>query len=284
MTQAKKRPETVFVRRRIVPGAGCTYHRVMSWMTHRRLPVRTAGLVLIIALGGFALSACGGGDHVDGAKVSLWSLFWQSADLFTFLLVVGSIAAAAVIVRCVMDIRADNIMPPSSEKVIRSHLESGRVGELRRFVERDDAFISRVLHAALANGRDRGARREAAELAAAEESGHWFRKIEPLNIIGNLGPLLGLAGTVWGMIIAFASLGETGGRAGPADLSIGISKALFHTLLGLMLAVPALTFFGFYRSIVDRLCTRAMALSSELVEALPAEPTGEPIAGQPEAE
>ncbi|MFN0011001.1 MAG: MotA/TolQ/ExbB proton channel family protein, partial [Phycisphaerales bacterium] len=101
-----------------------------------------------------------------------------------------------------------------------------------------------------------------------------FRKIEPLNIIGNLGPLLGLAGTVWGMVIAFAALGQAGGQANPAVLSVGISKALFHTLLGLMLAVPALTVFGFYRSIVDKLCNRAMAISAELVELLPERAAG----------
>ena len=81
----------------------------------------------------------------------------------------------------------------------------------------------------------------------------------------------GLAGTVWGMILAFTSLGESGGQAGPSDLSLGISKALFHTLLGLTLAIPCLFVFGFYRSIVDRICTRGMVVCSQLIEALPAD-------------
>ena len=49
-------------------------------------------------------------------------------------------------------------------------------------------------------------------------------------------------------------------------LSAGIAKALFHTLLGLLLAVPALTFYGFYRQRLDRLCTRSLIVSSELVD------------------
>jgi biopolymer transport protein ExbB len=112
--------------------------------------------------------------------------------------------------------------------------------------------------------------REAAELAASEESARWFRKIDMLSVIGNLGPLVGLAGTVWGMILAFTSLGETGGQAGPAQLSLGISKALFHTLLGLCLAIPCLLAYGWYRGVVDRLCTRAIVSASEVIEALPA--------------
>lgn len=209
-----------------------------------------------------AVGAAGGG--------SLQDLFTQSIDLFTVLLVLGSIAAVAVIVRCVYEIRSGRIMPASTETALRRLLKDGKVGEVRGFVERDDTFLSRVLKAALnAPGDNAAARRDAAEMAASEECSNWFRKIEPLNVIGNLGPLLGLAGTVYGMIIAFASLGQAGGQANPATLSLGISKALFHTLLGLMLAVPALTCFGFYRSIVDRLCTRAMVVASELVDMLP---------------
>jgi len=223
--------------------------------------------------GGAGAPAAGGGaGGVAGGVggVSLRELFVQSFDLFSVLLIVGSIYAVTVIVRCAMEVRAVNILPDESERRIRQHLRDGRVDELRDWVERDGGFVSRVVRAALAApGGTRSAGREAAELAASEECGRWFRAIDPLNVVGNLGPLLGLAGTVWGMIIAFAALGQTGGQATPAALSSGIAKALFHTLLGLMLAVPSLLAFGFYRARVDRLCTRAMVLSAELVAMLP---------------
>lgn len=209
-------------------------------------------------------AAAGGED-----TFTLWGLFWRSADLFTLLLVAGSIVAAAVIVRCVMRVKPGVLLAPESTEATRRHLRAGRYKELERFVEEDDAFSAVVVRAAL-RARNSGASSEgiteAAELAASQRCADWFRMIEPLNIVGNLGPLLGLAGTVWGMIIAFASLGEAGGQAGPAELSIGISKALFHTLLGLMLAVPALTVFGFYRSYIDKLCNRAMIEAAELVD------------------
>src|SRR5205085_6915183 len=149
-------------------------------------------------------------------------------------------------------------------------IRAGRFGGLRGYVEQDESFPSLVLRGAFEGGPTREAMREAAELAASEQVAAWFRRIEPLNVIGNLGPLIGLAGTVWGMILAFTTLGQAGGQAGPADLSLGISKALFHTLLGLCLAIPCLMVFGFYRSLVDRHCTRAMVIASEIVEKLPA--------------
>lgn len=224
------------------------------------------------------------------SKVTLMSLFRDSFDLFTVLLVIGSLAGWTIIVVCAIEIRQANIAPDEPVQIISGLVKSNRIGELKAFVDEDRAFVSRVVRAALLTpGDDKNALREAGELAASEETARWFRKIEPLNVIGNLGPLLGLAGTVWGMIIAFAALGEAGGQANPATLSVGISKALFHTLLGLMLAVPCLTVFGFYRSLVDRLCTKAMVQSADLVELLPEDPRVRagskptPGAGQPGA-
>jgi len=203
--------------------------------------------------------------------MGLWSLFRQSFDIFTVLLVTGSVVAVAVIISCAIDIRAARILPRRSLDTIDDLARGRRCDDLNEFVARDTSFVGRVLDAAFKSGGDRQAFHEAAELAASEESARWFRKIELLNIIGNLGPLIGLAGTVWGMILAFTSLGETGGQAGPSDLSLGISKALFHTLLGLCLAIPCLLFFGMYRSTVDRLCTRGMVLCGRLVDRIPVE-------------
>lgn len=211
------------------------------------------------------------GGAVEATRVTLPQLFMKSFDLFTVLLVIGSIVGWTIIIKSMIEIRRTNIAPAEPEQIIVNLCRQQRWGELRTFVSEDDAMVSRIVRAAMDSpGDDMNALREAAELAASEESSQWFRKLEPLNVIGNLGPLLGLAGTVYGMIIAFAELGRSGGQANPATLSEGIAKALFHTLLGLLLAVPCLTVFGFYRSMVDRLCTRAIVVASNLVEMLPA--------------
>lgn len=196
----------------------------------------------------------------DTQQLNLWPLFRQSFDGFTIVLLIGSLVAVAWIVRVILDIRPGVIQPRSSSAAVESALGTGRLSEVERAVADDKAFVSRVVAEALEH-RALGERamRDAAELRAGIESARWFRRIELLNVIGNLGPLVGLAGTVWGMILAFTSLGEAGGQAGPTDLSLGISKALFHTLLGLLLAVPCLLVFGVYRGIADRICTDAMA-------------------------
>jgi biopolymer transport protein ExbB len=202
-------------------------------------------------------------------QLNLWPLFRQSFDGFTVVLLLGSLVAVAWIVRVVLDIRPGVIQPRSSSAALESALATGRPGEVQRAVAGDKAFVSRVVAEALEHkALGPPAMRDAAELRASIESARWFRRIELLNVIGNLGPLVGLAGTVWGMILAFTSLGEAGGQAGPTDLSLGISKALFHTLLGLLLAVPCLLVFGVYRNVADRICTDAMAQAARAIDRL----------------
>jgi biopolymer transport protein ExbB len=217
-----------------------------------------------------AAAAAAGNGGGESGRVSLWELFSQSFDLFTILLVIGSLAGWTIIIICMIEVRKANIAPDEPVQIITGLCKAARWNDLRAFVDEDDALVSKVVRAGMSVPTDdKDSVREAAELAASEEAARWFRKVEPLNVIGNLGPLLGLAGTVWGMIIAFAALGQSGGQASPANLSLGISKALFHTLLGLLLAVPCLTIYGFYRSLIDKLCTRAMVAASDLVEMLP---------------
>jgi biopolymer transport protein ExbB len=210
----------------------------------------------------------------------LWDLFAQSFDIFTVLLVFGSFLGVAIIFICILEVRARAIVPTPLITRLLDLTHAGMYEEARGVVQTDDSFLARVVRAAMPHlHQSRTAMREAAELAASEESARWFRKVEMLNLIGNLGPLVGLAGTVWGMILAFTSLGQTGGQAGPADLSLGISKALFHTLLGLCLAIPCLVAFAIFRARVDKLCTRAIVVASQIVERLPAREEAE-VAGR----
>lgn len=212
------------------------------------------------------------GADPSGEAFGLWSLFTRSFDAFTVMLVLGSVVAVAVIFSNLIDVRESRLIPRKLVDRLGDLVAAGRWDDVRDLVARDETYIARVVRAALSAARhapDRDAVRDAAELAAAEESSRWFRRVELLNVIGNLGPLIGLAGTVWGMILAFTSLGQTGGKAGPADLSLGISKALFHTLLGLCLAVPCLLSFALFRAAIDRHCTRALTLCGQLVDRIP---------------
>jgi len=220
----------------------------------------------IIALCASATAALG--QDAD-ARGGLWPLFVQSFDVFTVVLILGSLCAVAVIVRCVLDIRRPVILGDRAMSRMEELADAGRLDEMIEYARRSPSLVARIVHAAASEPTETPeGMRESAEVVASEQCARWFRRIEPLNVIGNLGPLVGLAGTVWGMILAFQALGSAGGQANPGALSVGISKALFHTLLGLLLAVPCLAVFGAYRGRVDALCNEGLVRASRLVERL----------------
>jgi len=204
------------------------------------------------------------------SAANAWTLFVDSFDIFSVTLIVGSLVAMTYIVRIIMDARRSVIAPELTYQNLREHLMQGNLGRFEKGLAEDDSVVSVAANAAY-RARDKGkdAMRDAAELAASNACARWVRPLDTLRIIGELGPLVGLAGTVWGMIIAFVRLGQAGGSAGPTDLSLGISKALFHTMLGLVLAVPCLLVYGLYRSIVERHCNTAMAQAGEIVDMIP---------------
>jgi biopolymer transport protein ExbB len=208
-------------------------------------------------------------SDTDGAT-NAWSLFVDSFDLFSIALILGSFVAVTLIARVVMDARRSVIAPDPIYQNLREHLMQKNMGGFEKGMSDTGSIVVLACKAAYdARGKGRDAMRDAAELAASNACARWSRPLDLLRIIGELGPLVGLAGTVWGMILAFVRLGQAGGAAGPTDLSLGISKALFHTMLGLVLAIPCLLIYGIFRSLVEKHCNTAMAQAGELVDMIP---------------
>ncbi len=92
-----------------------------------------------------------------------------------------------------------------------------------------------------------------------------LRRIEYLNVLGQVSPMIGLFGTVYGMILAFQAIVAAGGNADPVLLAGGISTALTTTFWGLVVAIPALTGYGIIRNKIDELTTEATMAAEELV-------------------
>jgi biopolymer transport protein ExbB len=198
-------------------------------------------------------------------KQSILSLILGHIDFVSITIACLSIWGLTLIIQGFIKIRAGSLIPESSTNHIRELIGRREFKELIDFTENDPSFISRALNPALKRAPSFSSMKEAMETAVAEQTSEQFRKIEYLNIIGNLGPLLGLLGTVLGMIEAFQDLMAAGGDANPAKLAGGISTALCHTFLGLFLAVPCLAVFGIQRTMVDRLTTQGALISEELL-------------------
>lgn len=99
--------------------------------------------------------------------------------------------------------------------------------------------------------------RSAVEEAGEDQTGKLYRRTEVLNVIGAVAPMLGLTGTVLGMIEAFTKIASLDGAARPQELAGGIGQALITTLLGLLVAIPTMVAFSYFRNRIDSLVAEA---------------------------
>ncbi len=165
-----------------------------------------------------------------------------------------SIGAVALVVEHIMTIRESVLMPPGLGDDVRQLLSEGKLGPAQQRCHREPSFLAFVLEAGLAEADvDWPSVEKAMEDATADQSARLFRKIEYLSVIGNIAPMLGLLGTVIGMILAFREVANTQGAARAADLAGGIYQALVTTVEGLIVAIPSLAAFAVFRNRVDQL-------------------------------
>ncbi len=169
-----------------------------------------------------------------------------------------SIAAVALVIEHIMTIRESVLMPPGLGAEVRDLLVAGQAARARQRCRRGPSFLAFVLEAGLAESdSDWPEVEKAAEDAAADQSARLLRKIEYLSVIGNIAPMLGLLGTVIGMIFAFREVAGTQGAARAADLAEGIYLALVTTVEGLIVAIPSLAAFAVFRNRIDQLSAEA---------------------------
>jgi len=180
-----------------------------------------------------------------------------------------SLTAAYLGFEHVLTIRRSELMPDNLADRIRELLLAGRVVEADQTCRQQPCLLAFVL----LNGRpalDTGwtAVEKAMEDAMAEQSARLFRRIEYLSVIGNIAPMVGLLGTVVGLIMAFYEVASTQGAAGAGELASGIYHALVSTVAGLIIAIPAMGVFAIFRNRIDQLIAEAAYMAQHAMAPL----------------
>lgn len=231
----------------------------------RRIYMRYA-LGLMVLLGGAAAPVLAQ-EAAKTGKQSILQIVKAGIEVPSYFIVIGSLVVISLIVEHFITVRRATIFPIEQVKRAKEQIETRNFRDCLEGLRKSSTFFAKTMTAALLHARHGfEAMHEAAIEKSGELSGKMFRKAEYLNVLGNLGPLLGLLGTVWGMIEAFGSLGAGGGQAGAGELAGGISKALVNTLLGLSLAIVGLGFFGVCRNRIDSLTISATVEALDLLE------------------
>ena len=181
-----------------------------------------------------------------------------------------SVAGFALIVDSFITIREKKIVPDTFVAKVREAMEQGDVMKAVKHCEEEPGALSSILTAGFSNVQEGfEAIQEAVGIAADLESEKLMQRITYLNVVANLAPMLGLLGTVQGMIFAFATLGtQAAGAAQQAMLAVNIAQALYTTAAGLLAAVPALAFYFYFRNRATKITLGMEALTLDLIKVL----------------
>lgn len=181
-----------------------------------------------------------------------------------YLIGVLSLVMVALIIDHLLNIRRTTLMPPGVAEEVHRLLGEKNIDGAKQACEQYPSFLSRLLHAGLDEvGVGYANIEKSMEDAAVEQSARLFRRIEYLSVIGTIVPMLGLMGTVWGMIQAFVEF-ELKANPQVSELAPGIYRALVTTLLGLGVAVPSLSAFAIFRNRIDELSAEATLLAEHV--------------------
>jgi biopolymer transport protein ExbB len=165
----------------------------------------------------------------------------RAGGLIGYIIIILSFVAVAIVIEFLFTVRRNLLIPKGLSDSVLQQLTQGQLGTAIQSCQENQSMLAKVLLAGM-KGFEFGwdAVEKNAEVVLEEEAAKLYRKIEYLNVIGNIAPMLGLLGTVVGMIIAFQRLAESGGVAKPTELAEGLYLALVTTAQGLVVALPAL--------------------------------------------
>ncbi|MGC3967957.1 MAG: MotA/TolQ/ExbB proton channel family protein [Pirellulales bacterium] len=204
-------------------------------------------------------------------------------------ILVLSVVAVSIAIEHLLTIRRNTLIPPGLPEKVRDLLRAGQFAQADQQCKLQPSALGHVLQAGIGEA-DGGwpAVEKAMEDALAEQAARLHRKAEYISVIGNIAPMLGLLGTVMGMIEAFSMVAASQGTAQAADLAEGIYLALVTTVEGLVVAIPALAVFAIFRNRIDGLVAEvaytahhvfAPLRRAAVVTRRPGPPNPPPVAG-----
>lgn len=207
----------------------------------------------------------------DGTETSFARAFFFSegsyfgTTIIWFLLVL-SMLSLGLIVFLWLNNRRINIVPPGVVSEVRRLIRNGQYRELINLTESEMSYFSAIMTSAFKEASHGfNAMLRALDQAAEEMTMRRLRQIEILNVLGNVAPMIGLFGTVYGMILTFQTIVSAGGRPDPVELAGGIGTALTTTFWGLVVAIPSLAGYALIRNHIDALTGEASALAEGIV-------------------
>ena len=199
----------------------------------------------------------------------LTSVFHASAPIVvvTIVIAVMSFYLIALVVWMAIHYRPQAAIPPDLVRDVQNLLEQNKFNDAYQRLAEDSSFLARVLASGvrkLPSGVSQALR--AMEMANEDATMEMEHRTTYLATVGTLGPMIGLVGTVYGMIMAFQVIALEGSSPQASQLAAGISTALYATLEGIAISIPAIFFYAVYRNRIARLSLEVGMTAEPLLE------------------
>jgi biopolymer transport protein ExbB len=205
-------------------------------------------------------------DEARPRKTVLGWLVESLGALYIIIFLILSFSFVALFVMNLLSARRDTVCPDSLVENFEAQLDQKNYQEAYEIARADDSFLGNVLSTGLAKltaGYPQAI--EGMQEVGEEESMKLDHRLSYLALIGTISPMVGLFGTVHGMIDSFSEIAIAGGSPDPELLADGISKALVTTLIGLAIAIPAIAAYNILRNRVQRLVLEVGIVSENLM-------------------
>ncbi len=226
----------------------------------------TKPLVMAITLVGvFATVALAQGAEEPATSRSLLDLV-QAGGWVGYVIMLLSLCGMALVVDAFMRLNEERQVPLNLADQVHELTAKGKFEEVLALCKTNDSMLGRVIAGGLADGKlGLDAVREGMEQAGIMEVTRLRERNGYIGLIASVAPMLGLLGTVTGMIASFRLLGEAQGAARPDELALGISQALVTTCMGLIVAVPLMFFYAFFRNRITRIGHESAAVGEKML-------------------
>ncbi|MBU4055076.1 MAG: MotA/TolQ/ExbB proton channel family protein [Proteobacteria bacterium] len=205
------------------------------------------------------------GDKGNIKVMSLLDII-NKGGIVGYLIILLSIVSLGLILDYSLTIRKVKILPPEDVSALKEMIEKGQFHEMNKMDNAHSSFLCKVTLAGLKEVQlGYGAMIKAMEDTSEALTSGIARKIEHLNVIGNISPMMGLLGTVIGMLRCFNEIANVAGAIEPKQLAGGIFEALITTCLGLIVAIPSLYCYAVFRNRIDEFTCEASLAAESLV-------------------
>lgn len=204
----------------------------------------------------------------EGAAANKNFLTWmiEASGAFGLLILLLSFIMVALIMMNILQVRRDNFVPQAFIESFEQRLNAKDYQGAYETARADESLVARVLAAGLSKlnqGYDKAV--EGMEEVGDDENMALEHRLSYLALISAVAPMLGLMGTVSGMIASFREIATSPTTPKPSELADGISTALFTTLEGLTVAIPAMVFYAILRNRIARFILEVGMVSEGLM-------------------